>query len=128
MAKYHAESGLPFIAFPNIDQIVDKSTLVKKKKGAPQSISMAAGTKGAVVLRGDGIETTVVNTWMKTTLLLGHEEETFRRREGGWVDETLLESLLDVLLHSIGFSHQQGVEAAAWRCSLSRLMAQFQGL
>uniref|UniRef100_A0A4W5M959 Si:ch73-173h19.3 n=1 Tax=Hucho hucho TaxID=62062 RepID=A0A4W5M959_9TELE len=33
----------------------------------------------------------------------------------GWADETRLESLLDVLLHSLGFSHRQGVDKAAWR-------------
>lgn len=55
--------------------------------------------EGVVVLGGDCIETSVVNTWAKTPLPLGDKEETCLRRGGGWANYTLLESLLDVLLH-----------------------------
>jgi hypothetical protein len=47
---------------------------------------------------------------------LATKKKPARRRGGGRADETLLESLQDVLLHRLGFNHRQRVDAAVWRC------------
>ncbi len=58
------------------------------------------------------VQTVVVNTRHQAPVLLTHAEETRGRRRAGWSDESLVKSLLDVLLQSLALWDGQWIDSA----------------
>ncbi len=85
---------------------------------APLSSSKGGRDQKKCTREFDGviIEGPVIDAGLQASVFLAHKEEARGCRRGGRVDESLLESLLDVVLHCLALWDGQRVHSTLGEC------------